>query len=159
MRKRGFTLIELLVVIAIIGLIASVILASLSSARRKARDSRRFADLKEIKLALSNFFDDNRRYPTNAEGLNQIYSQTAPNCDGGPCIPGVLADPDGSNYLYYQCSDTLYHLGANLEDANSLPLKDDFNAVPSECSGSTIDSPDDDGCSGEANRYCYDTTP
>jgi prepilin-type N-terminal cleavage/methylation domain-containing protein len=50
--SKGFTLIELLVVIAIIGLLASIILASLNTARQKGRDARRIADLKEMANAM-----------------------------------------------------------------------------------------------------------
>lgn len=51
--NQGFTLIELLVVIAIIGLVSSVISASLASARSKARDTKRVAEMRSIEKALA----------------------------------------------------------------------------------------------------------
>jgi prepilin-type N-terminal cleavage/methylation domain-containing protein len=51
MRNRAFTLIELLVVISIIGLLSSVVLTSLNSARTKAQDARRLSDLRQIAIA------------------------------------------------------------------------------------------------------------
>ncbi len=64
--QRGFTLIELLVVIAIIGILASVVLASLNSARIKARDARRISDIKQLQLALELYYDTNQTYPAGS---------------------------------------------------------------------------------------------
>ncbi len=69
--KAGFTLIELLVVIAIIGLLASVVLVSVNSARQKSRDAKRLADINQIAKALELFYNDAAAYPTCSTSCSQ----------------------------------------------------------------------------------------
>lgn len=93
--QKGFTLIELLVVIAIIGLLASVVLLALNSARQKSRDAKRVADVRQVVSALELYYNDVNSYPAALSSLatitnsgNQVYMgvvPTAPTPQDGGC--------------------------------------------------------------------------
>lgn len=68
-RKHGFTLIELLVVIAIVGLLASTVLASLSTTRSKARDIARLSEARELMKALEIYRTKNGSYPCTGTAM------------------------------------------------------------------------------------------
>ena len=72
LQKRAFTLIELLVVIAIIGILASLIIVSLSGARSKATDTQLKNNLRNLDTALEQYATDNNSlYPgAAANGVN-----------------------------------------------------------------------------------------
>ena len=61
-RTRGFTLIELLVVIAIIGILSSVILASLNTARNKAKDAAIKEEVDQFVALMTENYDDYGNY-------------------------------------------------------------------------------------------------
>lgn len=59
----GFTLIELLVAIAIIGILASIVLASVNSARDKAKIAKAKAQLRNIRTGIDLLVDDTGKWP------------------------------------------------------------------------------------------------
>ncbi|PJE73322.1 MAG: secretion system protein G [Candidatus Tagabacteria bacterium CG10_big_fil_rev_8_21_14_0_10_40_13] len=152
--KKGFTLIELLVVIAIIGILSSVVLASLNSARKKARDARRVADIKQIQLALEMYFDStgpSNTYPGSIAALAPTY------------IPVEPKDPlTAVSYSYCGISATDYHLGATLEDANNNALDTDVDFTSTTCglTGGTAFNGILGTCTAATgDDLCYDVKP
>lgn len=86
--RRGFTLIELLVVIAIIGILSSVVLASLNSARNKGTDAKIQSEIRSIAVNAEIYYDNN----------GNTYGSTASTCTTGmfastnPNIAQIITD-------------------------------------------------------------------
>lgn len=121
MNKKGFTLIELLIVVAIIGLLSTLAVVALGSARVKARDSKRLADLKQVQTALELYYTDQNAYPsgsavnlgdTDHKCLNAT-GWAAAGCTD-PYMGQVPVDPQSGNYVYTSASSS-YSITATLE--------------------------------------------
>jgi general secretion pathway protein G len=111
----GFTLIELLVVVAIISLLSSVVLASLNTARAKARDTRRLSDMRQIQNALELYYDKYGAYPGNVDNDNGGWDTgcfgvgdsfiSSLEIDGfiskTPCDPSFSSQNGGYSYYRY----------------------------------------------------------
>jgi prepilin-type N-terminal cleavage/methylation domain-containing protein len=143
----GFTLIELLVVIAIIGVLASIVLASLNSARQKSRDARRIADIKQLQLALELYYDAQTppAYPVSSATCDATTSRGLQVLSTGGYIPQIPRDPSlaaGSNCYWYATNtsgtaNSTYHLGATMEQTTNPALSNDkdctSSGTPSGC--------------------------
>jgi len=125
--QSGFTLIELLVVIAIIGILATIVLVSLNTARSKARDVRRVSDLRQMALALEMYYDSNDAYPVQAT------CTTIPAAlESGGYIAAIPADPGTTSYAYGGTA-TSYTLLATLENADNNALDSDIDGTSNAC--------------------------
>lgn len=82
----------MLVVIAIIGLLASVIMVSLSSARSRARDTKRIADIEQLSKALEIYYSLNGSYPLSGGASSPNSSWSTSNDSSWTTLETTLSN-------------------------------------------------------------------
>lgn len=159
-RNRGFSLIELLVVIGIIGIIASIIMAALGSARYKARDTKRKAEISQIGRYLAGsscYMPDagpgDYDFMDLADELKSKYSQYANYLQVVPQDPRAGTETK-SFYKYIVSSDGKCALYANLENKDEpVTLKNISSPTPG--GGVGVLEASSEGWNGTAKYFQY----
>lgn len=124
LNKKGFTLIELLVVIAIIGVLSSIVLASLNNARNKAADAAIRSDISHLRTAAELYFNDQN---PNTYGT-QAYTA---NCGG--TVAGVFSETK----VQAQIDDAVAKSGQTAATAAKCNASDTYYVVAVQFKSST----------------------
>ena len=101
-KNNGFTLIELLVVIAIIGILSSIVLASLNTSRGKGNDAKVKAQLSGLRSSAEVYYDSNGDYggAVTSDCADGMFADTA---------SGVATYTNTANYptgIVLNCNST-----------------------------------------------------
>ena len=116
-KRAGFSILEIVVVIVVVAFFAMLIIPGLISGPARARDATRKNDLRLIKSALENYYNEAGTYPANLSDLEKGAS---------PQIKKISKDPKtGKDYVYVTTGNppSTFMLKATLENKNDKDLK------------------------------------
>lgn len=107
--KKSFTLIEILIVIVIIGIITSFVGMNYSASQKKARDTKRIADMNIIVSGLNAYKREKGDFPQEVVGGTISGWETSVDSPDGskflesikPYVAAVPIDPKNSGNYYY----------------------------------------------------------
>lgn len=129
---KGFTLIELLIAMTIAAILMGLALVSYQGSKKAARDSKRKADLEQIRSAIEIYRSDCKQYPP---GITS--AQPLTGCPGDTTqvtyINSVPQDPGSCRYYYLRRSLNSYILCASLETGNSQSDNECGNNCGNNC--------------------------
>ncbi|MBI3272335.1 MAG: type II secretion system protein [Planctomycetes bacterium] len=158
-RPTGFTLIELLVVIAIIGVLAAILLPTITAVRCRAKEAACAAMVRDLESALKAYESDFARFPPNARAVaaNAIDRDgEADNRTLVACLSG--RGPRGSAYYQFRIEMLRRPMPGNFETASVATIG--YTAFPEAMS--PLGQPDGQfaagaagGTPGGSDRYVH----
>jgi len=105
MKKNGFTLIELLVVIAIIGILATIVLASLNTARNRSKDAKIKEELHQVRSEAGIYYE---RYSSYIQGIDPVTGEDISLCENSGALDNfrdsIMAIVDLNNNGFADCA-------------------------------------------------------
>ena len=103
--KRGFTMIEILVAVTIMAVLAAIGFTAYGKINKRSRDSKRKADIEQIRSALEMYRSDYGYYPNTGSGVWTDASNLSTPLVS-TYMPAIPADPKDATQTYrYKATD------------------------------------------------------